>query len=89
MKLLSHPEVAKDEVYEELLEELTLVVWDAPLDKSVDARNKIAAMFGIERLLKSKKKNAIKDVSGNDKVIPVALQDDMASYSSLVHDTGY
>ncbi len=89
MMLLSHPKVAKDEVYDELLEELTFVVWDSPLDKSVDALNKIAAMFGIERLLKSKKKNSTKEVSRNDQVIPVSLQDDMASYSSLVRDTGY
>ncbi len=87
MKLLSHPEVAKGDVYEELLEELTLVVWDAPLDKTADKRNKIAAMFGIERLPKSKK-NATKNMPGNGKA-PVAIVDDMASYSSLVRDTGY
>ncbi len=87
MKLLSHPEVAKDEVYEELLEDLTLVVWNAPLDMTADARNKIAAMLGVERLPKSKK-NLAKDMPGNGEA-PVTLVDDMASYSLLVRDTGY
>ncbi len=88
MKLLSNPEVANDEVYEELLEDLTSVVWDSPLDKTADMRNKIAAMLGIERLLRKSKKNLAKDVPGNGEA-PVAVVDDMASYSLLVRDTGY
>jgi hypothetical protein len=79
LKLLAFEDLVPEPAYESLLEDITVTVWDAPLEQTRESRERVAQSLGIEApLVKPAAAAPLK-----------ARADEMESYESLVREAGY